>query len=38
MLVELVHSVCRDEDLEARVAAGERLGDFQEATAGILLK
>ena len=36
--VELLHSVGRDEDLEAGVAASERLGHLQEAAAGVLLK
>merc|ERR1719237_812851 len=34
--VELLHAVCGDEDLEAGVAPGERLGHLQEPTPGVL--
>lgn len=38
VVVELFHAVSRDEDLEARVAARESLGDFKETPSGIFLK
>lgn len=38
MVIELVHSVGWDEDLEARVASCEGLGYLQEATPSVFLK
>lgn len=38
VVIEVVHALGGDEDLEPRIAAGEGLGNLQEATTGIFLQ